>query len=59
MENKIDRIKSLLREVESLMKDINIPEKIIEKDVTVFGNSAHVVVPREYVKKKAIVIIKK
>ena len=40
------------------MKKI-IPEKVIEKEVTAFGNSAHIVVPKEYAKKKAIVIIKK
>lgn len=40
------------------MKKI-LPEKIIEKEITSFGNSAHIVVPKEYAKKKAIVIIKK
>lgn len=40
------------------MKKI-LPEKIIEKQITKFGNSAHIVVPKEYAKRKAIIIIKK
>ena len=59
MENKVNKIKELLEEIESSMKEINIPDKIIEKEITEFGNSAHVVVPREHLKKKAIIIIKK
>ncbi len=54
-----DRIKKLLQEIEGLMKGMNIPDKVMEKEVTLFGNSAHIVVPRQYIKKKAIIIMKK
>ncbi len=40
------------------MKKI-LPEKMIEKEIMSFGNSAHIVVPKEYAGKKAIVIVKK
>ena len=59
MSNKAEEIKKLLEEIEKLMKDLNIPDEIIEKEITASGNSAHIVVPKKHLNKKAIVIIRK
>ena len=59
MENKANKIKKLLNKIEGLMKGMNIPDDVIEKKITIFGNSAHVLIPRKYINKKAIIIIKK
>ena len=40
------------------LKVTNFDEQI-ERDITAFGNSGHIIVPKEHIGKKAIVIIKK
>jgi len=59
MESKADKLKILLQEVEKLMKELNIPDEVLEKKITASGNSAHIVVPRKYLGKGAIVIVRK
>lgn len=55
----LEKIKGCLKTVEDLMKQLNYPEKIIEKEIKPFGNSCHMVLPKKYQNKKASIIIKK
>ena len=57
--NTIEMISTLMEDLNKEMKKSQIPEEIMEKEITEFGNSAHIVMPKEYANKKAIVVVKK
>lgn len=59
MNNKIDRVKKLLKEINKLIEGLNIPSQVIEKEIKRFGNSAHIPLQKRYIGHKAIIIIKK
>ncbi|GAH17688.1 unnamed protein product [marine sediment metagenome] len=59
MKSKTEQIKNLLEEIEKIMKELNIPDEIIEREVLATGNSAHITIPKKHLNKKAIVIINK
>ena len=40
------------------MKKI-LPEEVKEREIKQFGNASHIILPKEYAKRKAIVIIKR
>jgi putative transposon-encoded protein len=46
-------------EINRIMKVLNIPEDILEKEIKPFGNASHIILPKEYKSKKAKVIIKR
>jgi putative transposon-encoded protein len=56
---KVEKIKQLLAELQDEMDSLNIPDEILEKEITEFGNSAHIILPKDYAKKSAIIIVKK
>jgi len=58
-QDKADKIKELLKEVHKLMKELNIPDEILEREVSATGNSAHVCIPKKYLGKKVIVILRR
>lgn len=35
-----------------------VPESVLEKDIKLFGNASHIILPKEYANKKATVIIR-
>ena len=45
--------------VEEVMKNFKFPEDVFEKEIQPFSNSSHIVLPKKYAKKTAIIIIKK
>ena len=56
------KIKDLIKSIQminDLMKSLNIPQGVLEKEVKPFGNASHIILPKEYTNKKAKVIIKK
>lgn len=59
MEEKADKIKELLKEIQRIMKELNIPDEVLDRVVLPSGNSAHVFIPKKYLNKKVIVIIRK
>lgn len=54
-----DKIKKLLEELEEEMRELGIPEEILEKDVKPFGNASHVILPKGCSNKKVKIIIEK
>ena len=54
------KINALIKDIEdinSIMIQLNIPEKVLEKEVKIFGNGCHVILPKEYANKNAKIII--
>lgn len=59
MENKADKIKKLIEDIDEEMAKLNIPEEVLDRDIKAFGNASHIILPEKYKGKKAQVIIKK
>lgn len=57
--DKTEKIKKLIEELNQEMKELSIPEQVIEREIKPFGNASHIILPKEFEKKKAIIIIKK
>ncbi len=54
---KINELIKSLVAINSLLKSLNIPQEILEKEIKPFGNASHIILPKEYTSKKAWVII--
>ncbi len=54
---KINALIKEIKEINQIMMQLNIPEKVLEKEVKIFGNGCHVVLPKEYANKNAKIII--
>lgn len=55
-----EKINELIRSIISinnLMKSLNIPKEVLEKEIKPFGNASHIILPKEYTSKKARIII--
>lgn len=48
-----------LKNIQTTMKELDVPEEVLERDIKQFGNASHIILPKEYANKKAKVIIKK
>jgi len=57
--DKINELVKSLIAINSLMKTLNIPEDILEKEIKPFGNASHIILPKEYTSKKAKIIIRR
>ncbi|MGD9276137.1 MAG: DUF2080 family transposase-associated protein [Candidatus Pacearchaeota archaeon] len=57
LNEKVNSIVKDLSSIEKTMESLNSIKKIIQKDVKAFGNGCHVVLPKEFLNKKAKVII--
>ena len=56
-----DQINELVKGIIAIkksMRNLGIPEGILEKEVKPFGNASHIILPKEYTSKKAKIIIK-
>ena len=58
MENT-DKLKKLMEDINEEMRNFNVPEELLERDIKPFGNASHIILPKEFANKKAKVIIKK
>ncbi len=54
----LDKLQEEVKSAYNTMKDI-LPESIEETIIKSFGNASHIILPKKYEGKKAIVIIKK
>ncbi|MBU0894503.1 MAG: DUF2080 family transposase-associated protein [Nanoarchaeota archaeon] len=54
----LDRFQKDFKKIYASMKKI-IPEKVKDIKIQPFRNSSHIILPKKYVNKKAIVIVKK
>lgn len=57
--NTIEMISDLMGDLNKQLKKSQVPEDILERKVKSFGNASHIILPKEYEEKKAIIIIKK
>lgn len=54
----LERLREDVKSAYGTMKKI-IPEAVTDKEIKPFGNASHIILPKQYSGKKAIVIIKK
>ena len=54
-------LEKLQSDVEHIYRTVKklVPESITNKEIKLFGNASHIILPKEYAGKKATVIIKK
>ena len=48
-----------MNEINEEMRNFNVPEEILDREIKPFGNASHIILPKEFANKKAKVIIKK
>ncbi len=48
-----------IKEIQEVMKILDVPEEVLDRDIKPFGNASHIILPEKYKGKKAKVIIKK
>ena len=56
---KINELVKNLVVINNIMKTLNVPEEVLEKEIKPFGNASHIILPKEYTRKKAKVIVKR
>ncbi len=56
---KINELIKSIMIIKSIMKTLNIPEEVLEKEIKPFGNASHIILPKEYTSKKAKIIVKR
>ena len=54
----LEKLQEDVKRAYDTMKKV-LPESITNKEIKPFGNASHIILPKEYANKKAIVIIKK
>jgi len=57
IQDKIAELQEGIKETYEVLRTL-LPEAIIEGEAKDFGNSSHIILPKEYAGKKAIVLIK-
>lgn len=56
---KINELIKSIMIIKGIMKALNVPEEILEKEIKPFGNASHIILPKEYTSKKAKIIVKR
>ena len=54
---KIEHLVQGIQEIDVLMKEIGVPEEVLEREVKVFGNGGHIVLPKQHLNKKVKIIV--
>ncbi len=54
---KIESLVQGIQEIDVLMKSIGVPEDVLEREVKVFGNGGHIVLPKQHLNKKVKIIV--
>jgi len=54
-----NKLQKLMNEINEEMRNFNVPEEILDREIKPFGNASHIILPKEFANKKAKVIIKK
>lgn len=60
MINSSKRVDDLVRELSKIrviLKDLDVIDSVIEREVKAFGNGGHVIVPKEHLNKKVRLIV--
>jgi len=58
-QKKISELIKSVKIINNIMKTLNVPEEILDREIKPFGNASHIILPKDYTNKKAKVIIKK
>jgi len=53
----LEKLREDLKKVYGTMKKI-IPESVTDKEIKIFGNASHIILPKKYAGKKATIIIR-
>ncbi len=56
-ERKVQDLVKEIGKIEKLMKAFGVPEKVLEKEVKVFGNGGHIVLPKQHLNKRVKIIV--
>jgi putative transposon-encoded protein len=56
---KINELIRSLTTINNIMKTLDVPDEILEKEIKPFGNASHIILPKGYTRKKAKIIVKR
>lgn len=56
-EKKIENLVKGIKKVDLMMKQVGVPEDVLEREVKVFGNGGHIVLPKQHLNKRVKIII--
>ena len=54
---KVDDLVRELAKVRGILKDLDVVDVVMEREVKAFGNGGHVIVPKEHLNKKVRLIV--
>jgi putative transposon-encoded protein len=54
---KIERLDKNIQTIQKILNSLNVPEKVLEREVKSFGNGGHVIIPKEHLDKKVKIIV--
>ncbi len=55
--NKVEVLVNQIKKINDLMRELDVPEQVLEREVKVFGNGSHVVLPKQHLNKKVRIIV--
>ena len=56
-EIKIQKLSKNIESINQIIKSFGVPEKILEREVKVFGNGSHIILPKEHLNKRVKIIV--
>jgi putative transposon-encoded protein len=59
IQENLKRLTQGLEQIRKAMKELDLPEDVLEKEIKPFGNASHIILPKEYANNKAKIIIKR
>lgn len=54
---KFQNLKREITKIDSLVKELGVPEAVLIREVKCFGNGGHIVLPKEHLNKKVKIIV--
>ncbi len=54
---KLNKLVKNIENVKKLVKDLGVPEEVLVREVKIFGNGSHVILPRQHLNKKVRIIV--
>ncbi|MEA3330043.1 MAG: DUF2080 family transposase-associated protein [Nanoarchaeota archaeon] len=58
MDNKkIERLNKNIEGIQKIISSLGVPEKILEREVKIFGNGCHVIIPKQHLDKRVKIIV--
>jgi len=57
MSNNVEELEKGIEKIHLLIEKIGASKKMLERKVVSFGNGGHIVIPKEYLNRKAKIIL--